>query len=173
MATSYPGAIDSAPTIPGFLAGPPSHTDVHDDEWAAIVALETELGTNGRHRIMKSYSGTATRDVANPSPSEGHICHLEASDAFCVYSGGAWWNYHRNTAVLQTGTTNGSGQVAVTFPQAFTSAPIVVASRRATGNKNVVVSAVTTTGFTATFYDDASTLETSTAITFDYIAMET
>jgi hypothetical protein len=50
VASSYPGGLDSFPTVQGGQSGDklndPKHSSLHNDADAAIVAIETELGTD-------------------------------------------------------------------------------------------------------------------------------
>jgi hypothetical protein len=50
VASSYPGGLDTFPTVQGGQSGDklndPKHSTLHNDADAAIVAIETELGTD-------------------------------------------------------------------------------------------------------------------------------
>lgn len=90
MASSYPGALDSFSAPGASLAGPPTHENLHLDVNDAVVAIQTELGTNPRDRISYSYADTTARDAAITSPVAGNIAYLEDIDRHTVYDGSAW-----------------------------------------------------------------------------------
>lgn len=46
MGTNYPTGYDLAVTVPATLDGTPLHSEMHDDDRDAIVAIETALGVS-------------------------------------------------------------------------------------------------------------------------------
>lgn len=91
---------------------------------------------------------TAADQLANLPPA---IQHGEASD-----------------------TTNGSGAVTVTFPDAFTAAPTLVCTARSTNDRLVVVNTITATNFTLTLYDlSTGTFVASASVNANWIAIGT
>lgn len=90
MSTSYPGAIDSF-TIPSGTAtlggSTPTHTGVHQNEADAIVAIQTELGTNpkGASASVAARLGTLAVDSAvihqTGSETKAGDLYLVRSDA--------------------------------------------------------------------------------------------
>lgn len=75
MSTAYPGAIDSF-TIPSGTAtlggSTPTHTGVHQNEADAIVAIQTELGTNPKGASASVGARIAALDSA--------VVHLAGSE---------------------------------------------------------------------------------------------
>lgn len=71
----------------------------------------------------------------------------------------------------ESGTTDGSGELTVTFPTAFASTPVVVATARTSLDRFVVLRSVSTTGFTVAYYDlSAAGTATSASIIVDWVA---
>ena len=155
MATTsnYPGAIDSLPSPPATLDGPPTHEDMHLQLADAVELVETELGVNGRHRTVRSYATDAARDSANGTPSAGHVAFTEDDDALQVYNGAAWQKYPRTqwgTSSVDTLTSN-----RITFPVAFGSAPSVqLTAVHGSDPYLVTITSVTATYVNLVVFDD-------------------
>jgi hypothetical protein len=107
---SYPGSLWAGHSAPATLAGPPTHEDMHEDVSDELVATQTELGTN-------------------PSGSDATVAvRLANAETTFRLNGG-------NTSskpLVQGGegvqTTDASGDVTITFPQAFAATPVVIAT---------------------------------------------
>jgi len=70
-----------------------------------------------------------------------------------------------------TDTTGADGKISVTFAEALSSTPVVVVQLEGEVNYYSVITAKSTTGFTAKILTSAGTPLVGTEVTFSYIAM--
>ena len=70
-----------------------------------------------------------------------------------------------------TDTTDANGKISVTFAEDFASTPVVVVQLEGEVNYYSVITAKSTTGFTAKILTSAGSPLVSTEVTFSYIAM--
>ena len=56
-------------------------------------------------QVIQRFADTTARATALPSPVEGHICYLDSSNTFTIYSGTAW----STIGPLSGGLNNGTG----------------------------------------------------------------
>lgn len=85
---------------------------------AGTPALASDINTYLMEQSVMSFLNAAARDADLPTPNEGMVCYLTASDHFQVYNGSAWvsfditWNAWTPTL---TNLTQGSGATLSAF----------------------------------------------------------
>lgn len=171
-ASSYPATVDTFTALPTNLGGGAfSHNDEHTKLRDAINKIETELQTDGGHR-MYVYANTTARD-ADITPVSGSFCLVTDSNRLYYYSQSAWWYLSRQETGSKTGSTDASGNLTVTFTQTFTGTVRVFCQLIRSDTQQITIAAhsVTTSGFTARVHADNAVLA-STSVTFDWIAIE-
>jgi hypothetical protein len=121
---------------------------------AGAVLSASDVQNYLQDQSVMVFATTAARTSAISSPTEGMVTYIKDVDQVQTYNGTSW--FPQSYAQSAGSTTSGAGgAVTVTFPSGrFSVAPIVTASIVATTAKPefVVITAVTSTGFTATTY---------------------
>jgi hypothetical protein len=85
---------------------------------AGTPALASDINTYLMEQSVMTFTNSTARDAALPTPLEGMVCYLTASDHFQVYSGSAWvtfdiaWNAWTPTF---TNLTQGTGATTSAF----------------------------------------------------------
>jgi len=85
---------------------------------AGTPALASDINTYLMEQSVMTFTNTTTRDAALPTPNEGMVVYLTASDHFQVYNGSAWvtfdiaWNAWTPTL---TNLTQGTGATLSAF----------------------------------------------------------
>jgi hypothetical protein len=83
MATQYPGTLDSFATSAGTsLLTSPDHSDRHNTEGSAIIAVETLLGTASGSNYLGTVKAVSTQlgtYVVNATPTANNIPVLDAN----------------------------------------------------------------------------------------------
>lgn len=119
MATSFPGALDTFADVPTSQAASPSHSTNHNDERAAIVALETAVGSTTQSRLVQRFATTTARDAAITSPVAGMVCWTTTPLHMWVYRDSTWKPFAHIQAGADSVALNGSGVGTITFDEAF------------------------------------------------------
>ena len=60
---------------------------------AGTPALASDINTYLMEQSVMTFTNAAARDAALPTPLEGMVCYLTASDHFQVYNGSAWVSF--------------------------------------------------------------------------------
>jgi hypothetical protein len=85
---------------------------------AGTPALASDINTYLMEQSVMTFTNSTARDAALPTPLEGMVCYLTASDHFQVYNGSAWvtfdiaWNAWTPTL---TNLTQGTGATLSAF----------------------------------------------------------
>jgi len=85
---------------------------------AGTEGLASDVNTYLMEQSVMTFTNSTARDAALPTPLEGMVCYLTASDHFQVYNGSAWvtfdiaWNAWTPTF---TNLTQGSGATTSAF----------------------------------------------------------
>lgn len=85
---------------------------------AGTPALASDINTYLMEQSVMTFTNSTARDAALPTPNEGMVCYLTASDHFQVYNGSAWvtfdiaWNAWTPTL---TNLTQGTGATLSAF----------------------------------------------------------
>jgi hypothetical protein len=85
---------------------------------AGTPALASDINTYLMEQSVMTFTNAAARDAALPTPNEGMVVYLTASDHFQVYNGSAWvtfdiaWNAWTPTL---TNLTQGTGATLSAF----------------------------------------------------------
>ena len=174
-------------TGPLRLPGGPDVTATSTDHPFQIGATDNLNVRMDNNEIQWMNNGVVTNGrVQNEGgdfyigPTAGPELHFEESTGEVKDADGRQFirtDTTRTSAILiqaaeTTGTTNGSGLLSVTFPEAFTTAPTVVVTTRSSSSRIAILNAApSTTGFTARYIDSTtgSTLN-STSINLSWIA---
>lgn len=60
---------------------------------AGTPALASDINTYLMEQSVMTFTNAAARDADLPTPNEGMVCYLTASDHFQVYNGSAWVSF--------------------------------------------------------------------------------
>jgi hypothetical protein len=106
MATQYPGTLDSFATSAGTsLLTSPDHSDRHNTEGSAIIAVETLLGTASGSNYLGTVKAVSTQlgtYVVNATPTANNILVADAVAAIPIAAANGAWVYPNHTWVYNS-----------------------------------------------------------------------
>ena len=152
-----------------------------------VVANTPILSTWGnevRDRSLQNFATAAERAAQWLAPPEGAISYLRDVDRIDVYTGTAWTPYGNVVAatagrnLIQAGSlsavTGATGNLGITFPVAYSVAPLIVVSPGDTagGLAAVALSGVPTgTGFTVICFTANAQMGNGVTVRVNWIAI--
>lgn len=119
---------------------------------------------------------TTCTSGTRPSGVEGRIIYETDTDRLLVYNGSAWRQFAIASGGVTvtgstTGTTDGSGNLTITWGVTFASAPRITVTPNSTNWSQGYISSVSTTGAVFRCINAAGSNVTSVSVTAQWIAV--